>query len=83
MVIDVCSKYGWIIPLEDKSRQSIINAFKKIINNDKRIHKFIWAEKGQDFYNTTFIDLLDKNNIKLYLLKMSKHLVLLNAGLEQ
>ena len=39
MVIDVCSKYGWIIPLEDKNRQFIINAFKKIINNDKRIQK--------------------------------------------
>ena len=36
MVIDVFSKYGWIKPLKDKTGQSITNAFKQIINKDKR-----------------------------------------------
>ena len=56
---------------------------RKLLIMIKEYRKFLWAEKGKEFYNMTFIDLLDKNNMKLYLLKMSKNLVLLNAGIEQ
>ena len=29
MVIDVFSKYGWIVPLKDKKGESVTEAFKK------------------------------------------------------
>ena len=32
MVIDVFSKYGWIIPLKDKKGESVLNAFKTIFD---------------------------------------------------
>ena len=30
MVLDVFSKYGWIIPLKDKKGENVMNAFKTI-----------------------------------------------------
>ena len=30
-VIDIFSKYAWVVPLEDKKAASIINAFQKIL----------------------------------------------------
>ena len=35
-VIDIFSKYAWVIPLKDKKGISIINAFQKILNHSKR-----------------------------------------------
>ena len=35
-VIDLFSKYAWVIPIKDKQGTSIVNAFKK--NNLKRMH---------------------------------------------
>ena len=66
MVIDCYSKYGWIQPIKDKTGINITNAFKQILNKDKRVPKFVWADKGTEFYNTNFIDFLHKKNIKLY-----------------
>ena len=31
MVIDVFSKYGWIVPLKDKKGESVAEAFKTIL----------------------------------------------------
>ena len=31
--IDLLSKYAWVVPLKDKRRISIVNAFQKIISN--------------------------------------------------
>ena len=30
-VIDIFSKYAWVVPLKDKKAASIVNAFKKIL----------------------------------------------------
>ena len=32
-VIDVFSKYAWVVPLKDKKGISIVNAFQKILDN--------------------------------------------------
>ena len=32
-VVDIFSKYGWVIPLKDKKGISIINAFQKILDD--------------------------------------------------
>ena len=31
--IDLFSKYAWVIPIKDKKGTSIVNAFKKILND--------------------------------------------------
>ena len=32
-VIDIYSKYGWVIPLKDKKGSTITNAFQNILKN--------------------------------------------------
>ena len=53
-VIDIFSKYAWIILLKDKKGISIVNRFQKrfqrIINNSKRKPSKIWVDKGSKFY---------------------------------
>ena len=45
-VIDIFSKYPWVIPLEDKKGISIVNAFKKILDKSARKPNKIWVDKG-------------------------------------
>ena len=35
-VIDIFSKYVWVVPLKDKKGISIFNAFQKILNKSER-----------------------------------------------
>ena len=35
-VTDIYSKHAWVIPLKDKKRITIINAFQKILNESNR-----------------------------------------------
>ena len=35
-VIDLFSKYAWVIPIKDKKGTSIVNSFKKIISEGQR-----------------------------------------------
>ena len=68
MVIDVFSKFGWIVPLKDKTGETVASAFKKIFK-EKTIPKFLWTDKGKEFYNNQSKSLLDQHNIKLYSIK--------------
>ena len=50
-VIDIFSKYAWVVPLKDKKGISIVNAFQKVLKeSDKKPNK-IWVDKGSEFYN--------------------------------
>ena len=62
--IDIFSKFSWVISLKDKKGITIRNALQKIFN--KRKPKFLWTDKGKEFYNKQVQDLLNENNIKLY-----------------
>ena len=48
----------------DKKRNSIYNAFKKRIS--KRKPNKTWVDQGSEFYNNTFKDFLNINNIEMY-----------------
>ena len=63
-VLDVFSKYAWVVPIKDKNGETITNAFKVIIN--KRKPTYLWTDKGTEFYNSTFKDFLKENGITLY-----------------
>ena len=49
--INLFSKYTFVVPLKDKKRVSIVNAFQKILNNSKRKPNKIWVDQGSEFYN--------------------------------
>ena len=65
MVIDVFSKYGWIVPLKDKKGETVTEAFKSIFK-DSRKPEFLWTDKGSEFYNKNVKELLETNGVKLY-----------------
>ena len=65
-VIDIYSKYAWVIPLKDKKCVSIVNAFKNILKKSKRKSNKIWVDKGGEFYNRSMKSWLEKNNIEMY-----------------
>ena len=48
-VIDLFSKYAWVITIKDKKGTSIVNAFKKIISEKWKPNK-IWVDQGSEFY---------------------------------
>ena len=48
-VIDIFSKYVWVVPLKDKKGVSIVNAFQKLLGDSKRKPNKIWVNKGIEF----------------------------------
>ena len=48
-MIDVFSKYAWVVPLKDKKDISIVNEFQKILNDSARKSNKIWVDKGSEF----------------------------------
>ena len=64
-VIDVFSKYTWVILLKDKKGTSIVDAFQKIIKESNRRPNKIWVDKGSEFYNNSFKKWLKDNNIEI------------------
>ena len=61
-VIDVFSKYAWVIPLKDKKSISIVNAFQIILKKSNRKPNKIWVDKGSKFYNCSFKKWLKDND---------------------
>ena len=47
-VIDIYSKYVWVIPLKDKKGVSIVNAFQKILKESNRKPNKIWVDRGSE-----------------------------------
>ena len=56
-VIDVFSKYGWLIPLKDKTGKSVASALKTIF--EERKPEKMWVDKGKEFYNKDVKDLIE------------------------
>ena len=63
-VIDLFSKYAWVIRIKDKKGTSVVNAFKKIISEGQRKPNKIWVHR--EFYNQSFKDFLKISNIEMY-----------------
>ena len=53
-VIDIFSKYVWVVPLKDKKGVSIVNAFQKILDKSGCKRNKKWVDKGSEFYNNSF-----------------------------
>ena len=50
-VIDIYSKYAWVILLKNKNCITITNAFQKLLKESNRKPNKIWVDKGSAFYN--------------------------------
>ena len=65
-VIDLFSKYAFVVPLKDEKGISIVNACQSILNKSKRKPNKIWVDKGSEFYNASFKKWLQDNDIFMY-----------------
>ena len=65
-VIDLFSKYAFVVPLKDKKGISITNTLNKIIKPSNRKPNKIWVDQGGEFYNHVFKRWLSNNDIIMY-----------------
>ena len=65
-VIDIFSKYAWVVPLKDKKGVSIVTAFQSILKQSNRKPNKIWVDKGSEFYNASFKKWLRDNDIVMH-----------------
>ena len=65
-VIDLFSRYAWVIPLKIKKGESIVEGFEKILNDSNRKPNKIWADHGSEFYNNKFKSFSKENDIEMY-----------------
>ena len=65
-VIDIFSKYVWVVPLKDKKGISIVKAFQSILKQLNKKPNKIWVDKGSEFYNAYFKKWLRDNDIVMY-----------------
>ena len=64
-VIDIFSKYAWVVPIKDKEGASIVNALQKILDKSARKpNKRV--DKGSEFCNSSSIKWLKGNEIEMY-----------------
>ena len=66
IIIDNFSKYLWAIPLKNKYSQIITNEFSNIITTSKRKPLKLESDRGTEFYNSIFQNLLKTKNIQHY-----------------
>ena len=82
-VIDIFSKYAWVVPLKDKKGIIIVKAFQIILKQSNRKPNIIWVDKGSEF-----VMLILKNGYETMILLciqhiMKENLLLLNDLLER
>ena len=59
-VIDIYSKYAWVISLKFKKGIAIANAFQKILDKSNPESSKIWVDKNSEFYNRSVKSWLEK-----------------------
>ena len=65
-VIDIFSKYAWVVLLKDKKGVSIVDAFEKILKESDRKPNKIWLDKESKFYINSFKKWLKDNDIEVH-----------------
>ena len=57
-VIDVLSRYAWVVPIKNKSGPEIKRAFQKIFETSGRYPEKLQTDEGKEFYNKIFRDFI-------------------------
>ena len=65
-VIDISSKYAWVIPLKDKKGITITDAFQKILHEFNCKPSKIWVDKGSEFHNSSMRPSLKRNTLEMF-----------------
>ena len=63
--IDVFSKFAWVVPLKNKTGESLVNGFQSILDLGRSTEK-LQTDKGTEFLNRNFQSLLKENSIHFF-----------------
>jgi hypothetical protein len=67
LCIDLVSRFAWVEPMMSKHGTSTSRAFEKILTrSNSRVPKKLHTDKGREFYNKHFQDVMKKYDIQLY-----------------
>ena len=68
-VIDIFSKYSWVVPLKGNKYIKITNVFQKFSDKPSLVNRKpdkILVDKGSEFYNKQIKSRLQDNDIEIY-----------------
>ena len=65
-VINIFSKYVWVIPSKNKKGTTITNVFQNILDESNCKPNKIWVDKTSKFYNRSMKSFLQNNNVEMY-----------------
>ena len=66
-IVDVASRYKWVVPLTDKTSSSVAKAFKKVYSNFNCLltwPKLLMIDSGSEF-KSDYKELMEKHNVKI------------------
>lgn len=67
VVIDTFSKFAWLEALKNKTGVEVTKAMRSIfVKNPNRIPRSLQTDKGKEYYNSTFQNLMKSYHIKHY-----------------
>ena len=61
------TKYAWVVPLKDKKRIAIANAFQTFFEKSSLKPNKLWADKSSECYNISMKSWWQDNDIKMCL----------------
>lgn len=64
-IIDVFSKFAWAVPVKRKTGEDVAAAMKSVLSM-RRVPKNLQTDRGKEFYNSTFQNLMKQYKINLY-----------------
>jgi transposase InsO family protein len=62
VIIDIFSRYVYVLPLKNKEGLSVLEAFKTL----KIVPDNLWVDEGREFYNSEMRDWCKEKNINMY-----------------
>ena len=72
-VIDVFSRYAWVEPLKSKEAKDIVEAFKKVLDNDdERVPDRLRTDAARDFTSSKFQQLMKSEEINHFVTHSEK-----------
>ena len=55
-VINIFSKYVWVVPLKDEKGITVTGTCQKVLNESRRKPSKIWVDKGSKFYDKSLLE---------------------------
>ena len=65
-VMDIYTKYVWVVSLKDEKGITITKAFQKVLDKSGRKPNKIGVDKGSEFYNRSIKSWLHDSDIEVY-----------------